>query len=123
MRKSLILGYFVVLFAACGNNDVNSDRAMYKAAYNVFQDYVIEYRIDSTLFESPVIEDWQDSLKSYKWLSTNSEGDTLGVQVLVKKRHGLKPEMILIGDKDAWLTFLREHDPNTRIQKKDVPPM
>jgi hypothetical protein len=120
MKRIVFLGYYLVILAGCGGDQTNSDATMRKAANAVFQDYVIEYRIDSTLFGSPIIEDYQDSLKSYKWLARNSQGDTVGVQVLVKRKHGLKSEMILVGDKDAWLIFLREHDPNSKDPKAKV---
>lgn len=79
---------------------------MLESAKKVYQNYLFEYGIDSKLFSLPIVEDRQDGTRSYKWLAIGTEGNPAGVEVLVTKTKGTKPEWILIGTKDAWLPLV-----------------
>ena len=79
---------------------------LFKGAREVYEDYLSEYGIDRALFSSPTIETHKNGNRSYKWIARGSEGIPVGVEVIVAKIKGTKPEMILIGDTDAWLPLV-----------------
>ena len=107
------------LLAGCGPRKGNNTEAeMFKAAYEMYQDYLFEYGIDSTLFMPAIIEVRQDSLRSYKWLAVIPNGDTVGVEVIAAKSRVIKPEMILTGNNDAWIFFLGTKDAKMKKSTK-----
>ncbi|MEW5802482.1 MAG: hypothetical protein AB1847_10325 [bacterium] len=106
MKRILVIGAVVVLLASCTIQGDRTDAEMFEAANEIYQDYLFEYGIDSALFSSPTIETRQNGIRSYKWIAIGSKGTTVGVEIIVKKMKGTKPEMILIGDTDAWLPFV-----------------
>jgi hypothetical protein len=78
---------------------------MFDAACEVYNNYLVEYRIDSALFLSPTIKTLPNEDRSYKWIA-KSAGSIAGIEVIVTKTRGTKPEMILIGGMDAWRPLL-----------------
>ena len=109
MNHMILGGLISILILACGKTQVSSEEKSFKAVYKVYKDYLFEYKIDSTRFMPPIHNIKEDS-RSYKWLAVNSNGDTVGVEVLVSIKDEEKIGMRLIGGKDAWLPFLREQE-------------
>jgi hypothetical protein len=103
MKKLLIIGIIIELLAGC---TVRTDAEMLEAANKVYQDYLFEYGIDGSLFSQPIIITREGGAKSYKWLAIGSEDNPAGIEVVVPKMKGAKPEWFLIGNKDAWLPLI-----------------
>ena len=98
MKKLFIIVIIMELLAGCDRSDVG----MLAAANEVYQDFLFEYGIDGSLFSQPIIKTREDGSKSYKWLAKDSEDNPAGIEVVVPKMKGAKPEWFLIGNIDAW---------------------
>jgi hypothetical protein len=79
---------------------------MFDDSNEVYLDYLFEYGIDSTLFSPPVVRNLPNEDRSYKWIATGAHNVPVGVEVIVKRNNNVKPEIILIGDTDAWLPLV-----------------
>ncbi len=106
MNKLIEISAVIVLLAGCTTQSDRSDKEMFEIANEMYQDYFFEYGIDSKLFAAPIIESRQNGLKSYKWIAMDFKRVPIGVEVVVPKKKSTKPEMILIGNTDAWLPFV-----------------
>ena len=110
MKYFFLICVLFNLLASCESQNNRTEEEMLKAAYKVYKDYLFEYGIDESLFLPPVIEIRQNGNKSYKWFAMRPESTPVGVEVVVSKMKEKKPEMILIGDFYAWLSFLNDQD-------------
>lgn len=109
MRNYVLIFCAVAVFfllVSCTIQEEQTDMEMYESANEVYRDYLFEYGIDSTLFSSPTIESRENGRKSYKWIAFGTEDEPVGVEVIVANKKGAKPEMILIGNTEAWFPFV-----------------
>lgn len=104
--KFFFISTVVVLLVACTIRGDRKDTEMTEIASEIYQNYLFEYGIDSELFFAHTVENCQAGIKKYKWITTSLDGLQIGVEVVVSKKRDRKPEMILIGDTDAWLPFV-----------------
>ncbi len=117
MRKILpiIVIVICVVLVGCGFREgTRTNDEMFAAAYDIYQDCIIELGIDSTLFMPPICRAGQDSLMSYKWVALSPKGDTLGIEVQVAKSKAIEPEMILTESNDALDYFVGSKDKNIK---------
>ena len=102
MRKVSVLCTILTFLYGCGTLIHRTDEEMFKAAQKVYEDYLFEYGIDGTLFESPTSKTLGGDNRSYKWIARGTERKPVGIEVIVTRNKLTRPEMILIGDADGW---------------------
>ena len=105
-RRFVVALAMVALLAGCETHKYRTEEQMLKAAHKVYEDYLFEYGIDSALFASPKIETLQNGNRSYTWIARGSDGIPVGIEVIVTRIKGTKPQMVLIGDADAWFPLV-----------------
>lgn len=106
MKYFYVVCAVIAIFSCCYFQGDRTDAEIFEVANEVYKDYLFEYGIDNALFSSFNMEARQDGQKRYKWIAIGSKGDMVGVEVIVSKKKNIKPEMILIGDTDAWIPFV-----------------
>ncbi len=114
MRKILLIIIGAVLVGCGSREGTRTQDEMFEAAYDTYQDCIIELGIDSTLFMPPICKVGQDSLMSYKWVALNPKGETLGIEVQVAKSRAIEPEMVLTESNDALDYFVGSKDKNIK---------
>jgi len=106
MRKFLVFYATLVLLTGSDTLIHRTDEEMFKAAHEVYEDFLFEYRINSTLLGSPTIKTLQGGSRSYTWIARGGKGTPAGIEVIVTRNKFTKPEMILIGNRDDWVPLL-----------------
>jgi hypothetical protein len=106
IKNNIIMFAVVALLFGCTTNQYRTDAEMFATANEIYRDYLFEYGIDSDLFSSPITKELSNGNKSYKWVAMGASNLPIGVEVIVAKSKKTKPEMILIGNTDAWLPLV-----------------
>lgn len=123
MRKVLVIVLLLLILVAVniigyiwGRVDYidYADQEMYDIAYEKYQEHIFELAIDSTLFMPVVIEDYNDSLRSYRWAAVTPDGDTVGLEVSVAKSREIEPKLIQFGKPEEMILL-----DNTKHSKKE----
>ncbi len=115
MRKILAITIIGVVLAGCNvQKGYNTDQEMYNIAYKMYQEYLFELAIDSTLFMPVIIKGLDDSTRVYRWTAVTPNGDTTGVEVTVAKSREIEPRLIQFGKPEAMILL-----DNTKHSKKE----
>lgn len=107
MKTFILIGAMLFFGVSwCTSQQDRTNAEMFKLADEAFFDYIWELAIDQSRFAEPIIEAHPNGIKSYKWLAIGSENNPVGVELYVAKSKKIEPELIQIGDFEAWRPFM-----------------